>query len=448
MLSQDLRSSGTIRGPSSQSFIDDRSALIAKLQESEANAQRMDEINRLQAKLDAMEAEAKRAQDKAKRAQDEAKRAQDKAKRAQDEAKRAQDEAKRTEDEAKAIVRELSKELYGVKGEDIDDVRTGKLEPWNLILLYPVFEPRPYDGVFTLEIDASNNLFLKRKLPTATDYTDDPMVFFEAFKNYMRIYERFFNEQHPDVVVAQAHFADFIKEKAKYHLWSSCLDYAMRRLRIIKSYKWHDAETWLCHPPNWVATFFDHMTLKPVPSAKKRKRDNSTGNSTARALNHKTVVRDADRPVFHLFTDASNTGIGGFFYCGNTAQSDWRTALPLPREQIFARALYPNERSHHINVTETIAIAAAIKKWANSWRHATLIIHTNNTTAEAGFRHGQARGRPANRSIQSALARCAARDIKIHCNRVTSADNGLADALSRLDWPTVAQLCPNLQVPL
>ncbi|KAG6118950.1 hypothetical protein E4U14_006072 [Claviceps sp. LM454 group G7] len=414
MQSQDLRSSGAIGGPSSQSFIDARSALIAKLQESEANAQQaMDEANRRQAKLDAMVAEAKR-----------------------------------TEDEAKTIVRELSKELYGVKGEDIDDVRTGKLEPWNLILLYPVFEPRPYDGVFTLEVDASNNLFLKKKLPTATDYTDDPMVFLDAFKNYMRIYARFFNEQHPDVVVAQAHFADFIKEKAKHYLWSSCLEYAMRRLREIKFFKWHDAETWLCHPPNWVEAFFYNMTLKPVPSAKKRKRDNSTRNSIARAPNHKTVVRDADRPVFHLFTDASNTGIGGFFYCGNTAQSDWRTALPLPREQIFARAMYPNERSHHINVTETIAIAAAIKKWAYSWRHATLIIHTNNTTAEAGFRHGQARGRPANRSIQSALARCAARDIKIHCSRVTSADNGLADALSRLDWPTVAQLCPNLQVPL
>ncbi|KAG5991880.1 hypothetical protein E4U52_003252 [Claviceps spartinae] len=203
MLSQDLRSSGAIGGPSSQSFIDVRSALIAKLQESEANAQRaMDEANRRQAKLDAMVAEAKRAQD-----------------------------------EAKAIVRELSKELYGVKGEDIDDVRTGKLEPWNLILLYPVFESRPDDGVFTLEIDASNNLFLKKKLPTATDYTDNPMVFLDAFKNYMRIYARFFNEQHPDVVVAQAHFADFIKEKAKYYLWSSCLDYAMRRLRGIKFHK-------------------------------------------------------------------------------------------------------------------------------------------------------------------------------------------------------------------
>ncbi|KAG5919698.1 hypothetical protein E4U61_000630 [Claviceps capensis] len=401
--------SGAIEGLSSHSFIDARSALIAKLQESEANTQRsVDEANRLQAKLDAMEAEAKRI-----------------------------------EDEAKAIVRELCNELFGVNREDIDDVRTGKLEPWNLILLSPVLGSRPHDGEFTLGIDASGKLFIKKKVYTAADYTDDPMIFFEAFKNYMRIYARFFNEQHPDVVVAQTRFADFIKEKAKYHRWSACLDYAMSRLAVIKSWKWHEAEDWLSHPTDWIMMYFNHTTLKPAPSAKKRKRANSTGTSTAGAPNNKTVVRDADRPVFHLFTDASNIGIGGFFYCGNTAQSDWRRALPLPQEQMFARSLYPNERSHHINVTETIAIATAIKKWAYSWRHATLIIHTDNTTAEAGFRHGQARGRPANRSIQSVLARCAARDIKIHCSRVTSSDNGLADALSRLDWPTIAQLCPN-----
>ncbi|KAG6244830.1 hypothetical protein E4U24_004797 [Claviceps purpurea] len=423
MLSQGLHSSGAIEEPSSQSFIDARSALIAKIQETEANTQRfVDEANRLQAKLDAMKAEPKRAQD---------------------EAKRAQDEAKRIEDEAKTIVRELSNELFGVESEDIDAVRTGKLEPWNLILLYPVLGPRPHDGVFTVEIDASGKLFLKKKAYTAADYNDNPMVFFEAFKNYMRIYARFFNEQHPDVVVAQTRFADFIKEKAKYHRWSACLAYAMSRLALIKCCKWHEAEDWLSHPTNWIMTYFNHTTLKPAPSAKKRKRANSTGTSTAGAPNNKTVVRDADRPVFHLFTDASNTGIGGFFYCGNTAQSNWRRALPLPQEQMFARSLHPNERSHHINVTETIAIATAIQKWAYSWRHATLIIHTDNTTAEAGFRHGQTRARPANRSIQSALARCAARDIKIHCIRVTSADNGLADALSRLDWPTITQLCPN-----
>ncbi|KAG6058532.1 hypothetical protein E4U17_007979 [Claviceps sp. LM77 group G4] len=436
MLSQGLRSSETSGGPSCQSLEDTRSALIAKIQEYEADTQRfVDEANRSQAKLDAFEAEAKRAKNEAKRIEDEA--------------KRAKDEAKRIEDEAKAIIRELSKELYGVNGEDIDAVRTGKLEPWNLILLYPVFEPRPHDGVFTLHIDDSGKLFLKKKVHTAADYTDNPMVFFEAFKNYMRIYARFFSEQHPDVVVAQTRFADFIKEMAKHHRWSACLDYAMVRLTLIKSYKWHEAEIWLSHPPDWIMTYINHTTLKPVLRTKKQKRANSTGTSTARAPNNKTVIRDADRPVFHLFTDASNTGIGGFFYCGNTAQSDWRTALPLPQDQMFARAIYPNERSHHKNVTETIAIATAIKKWAYSWRHATLIVHTDNTTAEAGFRHGQARGRgrPANRSIQSALARCAARDIKIHCSRVTSADNGLANALSRLDWPTVARLCPNWQVP-
>ncbi|KAG5943807.1 hypothetical protein E4U60_006427 [Claviceps pazoutovae] len=279
--------SGAIEGLSSHSFIDARSALIAKLQESEANTQRsVDKANILQAKLDAMEVETKRIEDETKRIEDET--------------KRIEDEAKRIEDEVKAIVRQLCNEIFGVDREDIDDVRTGKLEPWNLILLSPVLGPRPHDGVFTVTIDASGKLFIKKKVYTAADYTDDPMIFFEAFKNYMRIYARFFNEQHPDVVVAQTRFADFIKEKAKYHRWSACLDYAMSRLAVIKTWKWHEAEDWLSHPTNWITTYFNHTTLKPTPSAKKRKRANSTGTSTAGAPNNKTVVRDADRPVFHL----------------------------------------------------------------------------------------------------------------------------------------------------
>ncbi|KAG5934997.1 hypothetical protein E4U59_005869, partial [Claviceps monticola] len=310
---------------------------------------------------------------------------------------------------------------------NIDAVRTGKLEPWNLILLYPVFGPRPHDGVFTLEIDASGKLFLKKKVHTAADYTDNPMIFFEAFKNYMRIYARFFNE-----LGAASGCSSRPDALRRLHQREGKVPSLERMSRLCHEPPCRDQVlevAWsrrLALPPNKL----DH------DRAKKRKHANSTGTLTAGAPNNKTVVRDADRPVFHLFTDASNTDIGGVFYCGKTAQSDWRRTQPLPQEQMFACSLYPNERSHHIDVTETIAIATAIKKWAYSWRHATLIIHTYNTTAEAGFR-------PANRSTQSALARCAARDIKIHCSRVTSADNGLADALSRLEWPTIAQLCPN-----
>lgn len=165
-------------------------------------------------------------------------------------------------------------------------------------------------------------------------------------------------------------------------------------------------------------------------------------------FNGTLLLTDTGRPVYHLFTDASDLGIGGFFYRGDVAQSDWRSALPLPQAQAFARARTANELDHHINVTEIVAVAVAVATWAHRWHHATLVIHTDNTTAQAGFTSGYTRVGPATESIRSTLLRCAALDIRIHCVRVTSAANGLADALSRLDWPTVANLCPNWQTPL
>ncbi|KAG5953552.1 hypothetical protein E4U58_000354, partial [Claviceps cyperi] len=85
---------------------------------------------------------------------------------------------------------------------------------------------------------------------------------------------------------------------------------------------------------------------------------------------------------------------------------------------------------------------------APHWRHATVVIHTDNTTAEAASPRATHGVGPAITSIRSALLQCATLDIQLHCARVTSADNGLADALSRLDWPTIANLCPHWQMTL
>lgn len=50
--------------------------------------------------------------------------------------------------------------------------------------------------------------------------------------------------------------------------------------------------------------------------------------------------------------------------------------------------------------------------------------------------------------LREALLLAAAFDIHIHAVRVTTAENTLADAISRFDWQTIANLCPNWQPPL
>ncbi|KAG5942207.1 hypothetical protein E4U60_007442 [Claviceps pazoutovae] len=135
------------------------------------------------------------------------------------------------------IVRALPKQLRGVTREDVDGIRTGKMEPWNLIRL-------------------SRPVTTEKKTHTAADYTDNPLVFICSFLNYTWIYESIFNKQHPDVVLAQNRFTSFITLKAEIFSWKTCLEYAMNRLGSIMTSSIHDAEAWLRHPKELIYAYF------------------------------------------------------------------------------------------------------------------------------------------------------------------------------------------------
>lgn len=49
--------------------------------------------------------------------------------------------------------------------------------------------------------------------------------------------------------------------------------------------------------------------------------------------------------------------------------------------------------------------------------------------------------------LRPALVALAGLDIQINALRVTSEENGLADALSRFHWRAVANLCPQWRLP-
>lgn len=153
-------------------------------------------------------------------------------------------------------------------------------------------------------------------------------------------------------------------------------------------------------------------------------------------------IDDAVRPVIHIWTDASKLGTGGFWYAGDVP--DWRNALPIPQQQAFYA---PRRDSLHINVAETEAAAAIITEIAARWLHSRAVVHVDNTTAESALRSGTCRSGDAMVHVRAALGAAAVADLQLTVVRVTSEDNGLADALSRADWLKVANLCPNWQVP-
>jgi hypothetical protein len=150
---------------------------------------------------------------------------------------------------------------------------------------------------------------------------------------------------------------------------------------------------------------------------------------------------DVDRPAAQLYTDASLSGLGGYFFYGDNRP--WKDAAPLIKQELSF--FTPPRASAHINVLELEAILVAFEKWAARWQSHKLVLHTDSTTALSGFRNFTLRG-PANVPLRRILLLAAAHDIYIDAHWLSSEDNGLADALSRTNFAAVANFCPHWQV--
>jgi hypothetical protein len=159
------------------------------------------------------------------------------------------------------------------------------------------------------------------------------------------------------------------------------------------------------------------------------------------------LIDNRSRQTYHLFTDASNYAMGAFWYAGSPADGDWpQFSRKVPQQQSFSYSYEPRERSLHINVTEILVIELAFERWGTLWEHGTVIAHTDNTTAEAGLKGGTTKS-AGMEQLRNILLLAATRDTALHACRITTEANTLADALSRLDWKTVADFTSNWQIP-
>ncbi|KAG6321822.1 hypothetical protein E4U22_001198 [Claviceps purpurea] len=157
------------------------------------------------------------------------------------------------------------KELAGVSVEDIDDIRTGKFEPWNLIRLRPVRGQRPSDNEGLPNVDISSGHLTVKKAYLPSECASDPLIFVNSFSNYIYVYHRLFGREHPDVVIAQVSFLSYITEKGQSYIWTKCLDYAMKRFISVKANTIHDAEEWQEHPRAWTNCYFTANHALPAP---------------------------------------------------------------------------------------------------------------------------------------------------------------------------------------
>lgn len=162
------------------------------------------------------------------------------------------------------------------------------------------------------------------------------------------------------------------------------------------------------------------------------------------------LLEDTARQIYHVFTDASGTGYGAFWYPSNSpADAEWLLQLPLPQNQAVALTrLELLSSTDSINVAETLCVLLALDKWRHCWIHGTIVVHTDNETARAALLSGTTRSPTVLLVLKALLRLASAMDIKVHASRISSEENTLADAISRQDWPLIANLCPNWQSPL
>ena len=123
-------------------------------------------------------------------------------------------------------------------------------------------------------------------------------------------------------------------------------------------------------------------------------------------------------PDTMVFTDSSLDG--GAAYCN--------------KDFIFSawKADFPKLQSHPIFVKELFAILLAFHRWPYHWRDKSVQIHTDNKGAEWAIRKGLTKNCAANAIVHEILWIAALFNIDIHMKYIASADNCVADALSRM----------------
>lgn len=151
------------------------------------------------------------------------------------------------------------------------------------------------------------------------------------------------------------------------------------------------------------------------------------------------------RPLVALYTDACDLGLGLFFFYASSWDSarDWMSAAPhLPSTHAaIVDASSACSDVAHINIKEVSAILQAFLLHSPHWAHHRVLAFTDSAVAFHGLSKQALRG-PAHRQLLKLLSVAAALDIEVQPHWLPSSENLLADALSRSDYKTIADICP------
>jgi hypothetical protein len=162
-------------------------------------------------------------------------------------------------------------------------------------------------------------------------------------------------------------------------------------------------------------------------------------------LDHGVCFFDTScRKTFSLYTDASGIGLGGYYMPGTgpimPGDVPLANAFAVPLSRPPQSSLAPFD----INIFEMEAINFALQAWGPVWASSIVRVFTDNKTSELGLIKQTLRS-PTNTPLRQALLQAAALDIVLEPIWIPGTSNTLADALSRFDRVTIANLCPHWQ---
>jgi len=144
------------------------------------------------------------------------------------------------------------------------------------------------------------------------------------------------------------------------------------------------------------------------------------------------------RETIFIWTDAaSSKGLGAFYTMNTqlTPQPESAFSILLLTSQTHAR--------EHINTLEMRAVEQAILYWGKVWRSKRVAIHIDNRAVAHGLAKCTIRG-----ASMQVFRRCglltAEHHLELETQWISTKENALADALSRLDTQRITDMAPQL----
>ncbi|KAJ5117535.1 hypothetical protein N7448_011167 [Penicillium atrosanguineum] len=154
---------------------------------------------------------------------------------------------------------------------------------------------------------------------------------------------------------------------------------------------------------------------------------------------------EESRPLVALYTDACDLGLGLFFFYSPSRDSarDWMSAAPYlsSTHAAIVDASSACGDVAQLNITEVSPILQAFLLHSPHWAHHRVLAFTDSAVAFHGLSKQALRG-PAHRHLLMLFSIAAALDIEVQPHWLPSSENLLADALSRSDYKTIADICP------